>query len=123
MTKKEELIKCIGDIHYGGLKDDFTHTSLKEIITNKLIHTIADSVIANGWIKLDKKDYDIPILKSYHDSLLSYWKNGHGDFSILIAEYQGFIECLIELGFMPPEDYGLYVDNFIEELKKVRKPK
>ena len=49
MNNREELIKCIGDIPYGALKDDLTHTPLKEILHKKLIYTIADAINANGW--------------------------------------------------------------------------
>ena len=51
------------------------------------------------------------------------WKkdeNGHGELMYLLAEYQGFLDCLISLGFMSREVYALYIDEFREKMKKCR---
>lgn len=59
-------------------------------------------------------------LKEYEESLCNYYKNGHGELMYLLAEYQGFLDCLISLGFIPREEWALRVDEFREKIKKCR---
>lgn len=59
-------------------------------------------------------------LKEYEESLYNYYENGHGELMYLLAEYQGFLDCLISLGFMSREVYALYIDEFREKMKKCR---
>lgn len=59
-------------------------------------------------------------LKEYEESLYNYYENGHGELMYLLAEHQGFLDCLISLGIMPREDWALHVDEFRDKLKKYR---
>lgn len=59
-------------------------------------------------------------LKEYEESLYNYYREGHGELMYLLAEYQGFLDCLISLGFISREVYALYIDEFREKMKKCR---
>lgn len=59
-------------------------------------------------------------LKEYEESLYNYYENGHGELMYLLAEYQGFLDCLISLGLVPKEKWALCVDEFRERLKSCR---
>lgn len=61
------------------------------------------------------------LIKEYTESLLEYWKDGHGDMLVLMSELQGFLDCLLMLKLLNEEDYMLIVDNFRDALKAIRK--
>ena len=57
------------------------------------------------------------LLREYEESLAEYWNRGYGNKTILIAELQGFLDCLIVQGLIPKTEYGITIDNFRDRLK------
>lgn len=60
------------------------------------------------------------LVKEYKESLLDYWEDGHGDIYILVAELQGFLDCLLRLSLIKETDYMYIIDCFKAEAKKRR---
>ena len=67
----------------------------------------------------DRTEEGLKKLKEYEESLCKYYDEGHGEFAHLLAEYQGFLDCLIALGFVSKESYALYVDEFRDKMKRL----
>lgn len=60
------------------------------------------------------------LIKEYEQSLLDYWEDGHGDIRILVAELQGFLDCLLRLSLIKEDIYMYVVECFKIEAKKRR---
>lgn len=61
------------------------------------------------------------LLKEYENSLLEYWKDGHGEMLVLISEMQGFLDCLTKQNLIEEKHYIYLIDNFKEKLTIIRK--
>ena len=61
------------------------------------------------------------LLREYEKSLLEYWEDGHGHSAVLIAEFQGFLTCLVRQCLIAESQYMYLVDCFIAKLSNIRK--
>ena len=57
------------------------------------------------------------LFKAYQNNLVRYWKDGHGEKLVLVAEMQGFLDCLMMQNLIEEKHYMYLVKNFKEKLR------
>lgn len=91
-----------------------------EEFANEILEEIRAEEKFEEEIEKEMKTFNVDgydLFKSYQINLVRYWKDGHGEKFILIAEMQGFLDCLMMQNLIEEKHYMYLVENFKEKLR------
>ena len=60
------------------------------------------------------------LFQEYEDSLIAYWKDGHGEMLMLVSEMHGFLDCLVRQKLVNKENHMYLIDRFRNRLIGIR---